>query len=109
VTTPIAADDCQHHYETRILGGHPITVRACVFCRAPDWADLYEQADILFRWGREEAIAGKPPRERLSAYDMPRDGEPPTHDGEPPAHDGGPSIIEAAAADRNWDVERAGE
>lgn len=28
---------------------------------------------------------------------------------EAPAHDAGPTIAEAAAVDRNWDVERAGE
>jgi len=73
VTESIAVtSDCEHHYETRILGGHPITVRACIFCRTPDWPDLNEQAENLYRWGREEALAGKPPRERLSAYDMPR-------------------------------------
>ncbi|MFG3585070.1 hypothetical protein [Streptomyces sp. NPDC047990] len=75
----VATAKCDHHYEVRILGGHPISVRACIFCRTPDWADLYEQAGILFRWGREEGLAGKPPRERLSAYDRPRDDqEPPT-------------------------------
>ncbi|MFF4536579.1 hypothetical protein [Streptomyces aureus] len=91
-----AADDCEHHFETRILGGHPITVSICSFCRTPDWPDLYEQADALFRWGREEGLAGKPPRERLSAYDMPRETEPPTHDA-------GPDVAECAAADRaHW-------
>jgi hypothetical protein len=71
MTDPMAADACEHHYETRILGGHPITVRACVYCRTPDWPDLHEQAENLFRWGRDEALAGKPAREHLSAYDMP--------------------------------------
>ncbi|MET7458493.1 hypothetical protein ABZT03_43135 [Streptomyces sp. NPDC005574] len=67
------ATSCDHHYETRILGGHPISVRLCALCRTPDWSDLYEQADVLFHWGRGEGLAGKPPRDRLSAYDMPRD------------------------------------
>jgi hypothetical protein len=92
----MAADACEHHYETRILGGHPITVRACVYCRTPDWPDLHEQAENLFRWGREEALAGKPPRERLSAYDMPRQDDA-------PAHNTGPTVAEAAADDRaHW-------
>jgi hypothetical protein len=95
-------DACEHHYETRILGGHPITVTACTFCRTPDWPDLYEQAENLYRWGREEALAGKPPRERLSAYDMPRQGEP-------PAHDAGPDIADCRADDRRWPLEKAGE
>ncbi|MFI1166522.1 hypothetical protein ACH4UM_23700 [Streptomyces sp. NPDC020801] len=77
------ADNCEHHYETRILGAHPIHVRVCILCRAPDWADLYEQADTLFRWGRDEGLAGKPPRERLSAYDMPRRDDPASTPTEP--------------------------
>lgn len=89
---PLAmADHCEHHYETRLLGGHPITVRACISCRTPDWKDLAEQAATLYQWGRDEALAGKPPREHLSAYDMPRE-DPYT----------GPSVREAAANDRRW-------
>ncbi|AVH59965.1 MULTISPECIES: hypothetical protein [Streptomyces] len=74
MTEPMAADDiCEHHYETRILGGRPITVRACIFCRTPDWADLGEQATALYRWGWEEGRDGKAARETLSAYDKPRE------------------------------------
>jgi hypothetical protein len=73
MTEPLAADDlCEHHYETRILGGRPISVRACVFCRTPDWADLDEQAAELYRWGWQEGCDGKAARETLSAYDKPR-------------------------------------
>lgn len=74
---PMAAH-CEHHYATRILGGHPLAVRACTLCRKPDWGDLMEQADELYRWGWTEGRAGKAPREALSAYDKPReasDGE----------------------------------
>lgn len=85
---PMAAiDDCEHHYETRLLGGHPITVRACTLCRKPDWDDLREQAAELYRWGWGEGAAGKPAREALSAYDKPREaadgpaGPRDTHDG----------------------------
>ncbi|MFF9240070.1 hypothetical protein ACF1AL_14720 [Streptomyces sp. NPDC014801] len=67
-----APANCDHHYETHILGGHPITVRVCLFCRTPDWADLYGEAVQLYRWGRDDELAGRPPREKLSAYDMPR-------------------------------------
>lgn len=73
---PAMADDCEHAYETRLLGGHPITVRACVFCRTPDWADLMEQAVDLYRWGWQEGRAGRAERGTLSAYDQPRGGEP---------------------------------
>ncbi|MFD4547233.1 hypothetical protein [Streptomyces sp. NPDC058466] len=66
-------NNCEHHYETRILGGHPISVRICVFCRTPDWADLGEQAVELYRWGWQEGRAGKVAREALSAYDKPRE------------------------------------
>lgn len=90
---------CEHAHETRILGGHPITVRACILCREPDWKDLAQQADQLYQWGREEALAGQPARTHLSAYDMPHDD---------PAD--GPSIAEAAADDRRWwDGEKTGE
>lgn len=82
---------CEHAHETRILGGHPITVRACILCREPDWKDLAEQAHQLYQWGREEALAGQPARTHLSAYDMPRDD---------PAD--GPSIAECAEANRRW-------
>ena len=73
MTEPMAAaDDCEHHYQSRILGGHPLHVRACYFCRQPDWDDLMEQADELYRWGWQEGRAGKPAREALSAYDKPQ-------------------------------------
>jgi hypothetical protein len=99
MSEPAAAQShCDHHYETRLLGGHPITVRACTLCRTPDWNDLAEQANALYQWGREEALAGKPPRDHLSAYDMPRE-QP----------DAGPTVRECAEADRNWDVQKAGE
>lgn len=76
MTEPLAAADvCEHHYETRLLGGHPITVRACVFCRQPDWKDLDEQAVDLYRWGWQEGRTGRAARASLSAYDRPR-GEP---------------------------------
>jgi hypothetical protein len=79
MSEPTAAPSiCDHHYETHLLGGHPITVRVCVFCRTPDWADLNEQAVQLYRWGREEGLAGRPSRETLSAYDMPREDDPAT-------------------------------
>ncbi|MFE4818576.1 hypothetical protein ACFRFU_19515 [Streptomyces sp. NPDC056704] len=73
MTQPMAADDvCEHHYETRIRGGRPISVPACVFCRTPDWADLDEQAVELYRWGWQEGRDGKAAREKLSAYDKPQ-------------------------------------
>ncbi|WP_399553870.1 hypothetical protein OG473_39405 (plasmid) [Streptomyces anulatus] len=67
----VAPNTCDHAYEVRILGGHPLSVRLCTLCRTPDWTDLYEQADALFRWGREEGLAGKPSRTTISAYDRP--------------------------------------
>jgi hypothetical protein len=70
-----AADACEHFYSTHILGGHPLHVRACVFCRTPDWNDLREQADQLYQWGWNEATDGKPMRNQLTAYDMPRQDE----------------------------------
>jgi hypothetical protein len=89
---------CDHFFGTHILGGHPLTVRVCNFCRRPDWDDLAEQADVLYRWGRDEALAGKPARERLNAYDMPRQD------------DDHPSVAELAANDRRWwNGEQAGE
>jgi hypothetical protein len=42
------AADCEHHFEVRIRGGEPLSVRVCTFCRTPDWADLREQLDILY-------------------------------------------------------------
>jgi len=69
---PLAAADCEHHYASRLLGGHPIAVRACTLCGKPDWDDLADQAMQLYQWGRDEALAGKPSRTSLSAYDMPR-------------------------------------
>lgn len=101
MTEPRATTNvCDHHYETHLLGGHPITVRACLFCRTPDWADLYEQAVQLYRWGREEGLAGKPPRETLSAYDMPREDD----------RAGGPTVAEAASQDRaHWADKYAGD
>lgn len=48
MTDPVAAvNDCEHHYETRLLGGHPLHVRLCTLCRTPDWNDLDEQAAEL--------------------------------------------------------------
>lgn len=70
-----AADTCDHYYETRILGGHPLHVRACVFCRTPDWDDLREQADELYQWGWNEGRDGQTMRTKLSAYDKPRTDE----------------------------------
>jgi len=70
-----AADACEHFYETRLRGGHPLHVRVCLFCRTPDWDDLCEQADELYRWGWNEGRDSKPMRTRLSAYDKPRTGE----------------------------------
>lgn len=76
MTEPQAAQFvCDHAYEVRILGGHPLSVRLCTLCRTPDWRDLYEQAVTLFRWGREEGLAGKPPRATISAYDRPTENE----------------------------------
>lgn len=175
MTEPMAvADHCEHVYETRLLGGHPITVRACIFCRKPDWTDLMEQAVDLYRWGWQEGRAGAAARATLSAYDRPHDGKPPAGltactcrqavhgrehqqtpvdgcpwcaaqpDSQPepvvsvhgardlnpeardalealiavatrqinqpsPAHDAGPSVAEAAAADRAWPLQKAGE
>lgn len=79
---PIALTaNCVHDYAFRILGGHPMHVRICTFCHTPDWADLAEQANVLYRWGHEEALAGKPPRDRLRAYDRPsRDAAEPEPD-----------------------------
>lgn len=74
MTEPMAAEDvCEHAYETRLLGGRPIAVRACTLCRTPDWADLDVQALELYRWGWTEGRAGKSPRETLSAYDKPQE------------------------------------
>lgn len=86
---PAAADDCEHAYETRLLGGHPITVRACILCRTPDWNDLMEQAVDLYRWGRQEGRAGTASRATLSAYGRPRDDEQParTTRNNPPTSD----------------------
>lgn len=78
MTEPLAvADACEHHYETRLLGGHPITVRACILCRTPDWKDLMEQAVDLYRWGWQEGRTGGAVRATLSAYDRPADGGQP--------------------------------
>jgi hypothetical protein len=101
MTEPMAAaDDCEHHYQSRILGGHPLYVSACYFCRQPDWGDLMEQAIELYRWGWQEGRAGKPARGRLSAYDKPQpEAEPAV----------GPTVREAAANDRRWPLEKAGE
>lgn len=57
-----AADNCEHHYATRILGGHPLQVRACTLCHTPDWADLDEQASALWRkgWAAGHAAASGP-------------------------------------------------
>ena len=136
MTEPLAAAAvCEHHYETRLLGGHPIAVRACTLCRTPDWADLMEQAVDLYRWGWQEGRAGGAARGTLSAYDRPTDGEQPDRltpctcrqavhgrehrhtpvDGcpwcaEQPAHDAGPTVAEAKADDRRWfGSEKAGE
>ena len=49
------AADCDHSFETRILGGQPLSVRICQFCRTPDWADLREQLDVLYG-GNEAAL-----------------------------------------------------
>ncbi|MYR75103.1 MULTISPECIES: hypothetical protein [unclassified Streptomyces] len=77
MTEPQSAQSvCDHAYEVRMLGGHPLSVRLCALCRTPDWRDLYEQADALFRWGREEGLAGRPPRVTISAYDQPTEREP---------------------------------
>ncbi|HEY9375213.1 hypothetical protein [Streptomyces sp.] len=97
---PMAAGDlCEHHYETRILGGHPITVRACVFCRTPDWNDLREQADELYRWGWQEGRAGKPARGRLSAYDKPPQAPDGPTDGQD-AHGGSQGSQEGSLRDK---------
>lgn len=48
-----AADDCEHSYETRILGGQPLHVRLCQLCRTPDWVDLADQAAEQYRKGWE--------------------------------------------------------
>ena len=182
---PMAAAPCDHHFEYRILGGQPISVGICTLCRDPNWADLYERAVEVYRWGWQEGRDGKPARETLSAYDKPRacthpdgyDGECPCPPGcvccqaaaaaaeaaqvarifaglhesaeqdiarvtdlyerwvkagppplgtpmarwwdrrlvelheaiRPTRHDDGPTVREAAADDRYWDTERAGE
>ncbi|MEU6058017.1 hypothetical protein [Streptomyces sp. NPDC047097] len=49
------ADDCDHAFETRMLGGHPLSVRLCILCRTPDWEDLREQLDVLYG-GNEVAL-----------------------------------------------------
>lgn len=66
------ADNCEHAYDIRLIGGHPLHVRSCILCRVPDWADLYEQATELYRWGWQEGSAGHPQRTHLSAYEKPR-------------------------------------
>lgn len=66
-----AVTTCDHHFECRILGGHPITVRVCTLCGKPDWADLNEQAAGLYRWGWQEGRDGKPLRGLLRAYEQP--------------------------------------
>lgn len=72
---PMAADNCEHFFETRLLGGHPLHVRACILCRTPDWDDLREQADELYQWGWTEGHAGQAMRTKISAYDKPRADE----------------------------------
>jgi hypothetical protein len=69
----VAADNCEHHYATQLLGGHPLSVRACTLCHTPDWDDLMEQALALYQWGHQEGLAGHPRRKTLSAYDKPRE------------------------------------
>lgn len=69
---PAAATTCDHHYVSRLLGGHPLIVRACTLCHTPDWNDLMEQAHALYQWGYQEGLAAHPPRKTLSAYDRPR-------------------------------------
>lgn len=72
------AANCEHYYDgTRILGGHPLHVSSCYFCRKPDWDDLMEQAVELYRWGWQEGRAGKPPRDTLSSYDKPQEAHGP--------------------------------
>jgi len=57
---PIAVSAvCDHHYETRLRGGDPLTVRICTLCRTPDWDDLADQAADLYRKGREAAEAAE--------------------------------------------------
>lgn len=68
-----ATNFCEHAYGVHLLGGHPLSVRLCTLCRQPDWDDLYEQAEALYRWGHEEGKSGEPPRSRLSAYDRPKE------------------------------------
>jgi hypothetical protein len=77
-TDRVAATTCDHAYDVRMLGGHPLSVRICTLCGTPDWRDLTEQANGLFRWGRAEALAGSPLREHLSAYEKPREADNPT-------------------------------
>lgn len=67
---PAVADTCEHAYDTRLLGGHPLHVRSCILCRVPDWNDLMEQATELYRWGWEEGRAGRDQRTQLSAFDV---------------------------------------
>ncbi|MFM9616875.1 hypothetical protein ACKI14_02795 [Streptomyces turgidiscabies] len=50
-----AAPNCDHFFETRIRGGHALSVRVCILCRLPDWADLQEQLDALYG-GNEAAL-----------------------------------------------------
>ncbi|MFC8008713.1 hypothetical protein [Streptomyces cinereoruber] len=45
--TRVARAHCEHHYQARILGGHPLSVRICYFCRTPDWDDLTEQVTAI--------------------------------------------------------------
>ncbi|MDF2708155.1 MAG: hypothetical protein K0R62_3807 [Nonomuraea muscovyensis] len=47
MTDQAAVTTCEHYYETRILGGHPLSVRICIFCRVPDWVDLTEQVSAI--------------------------------------------------------------
>ncbi|MGW3383273.1 hypothetical protein ACWDCO_24195 [Streptomyces albogriseolus] len=78
ITSPASGADhthatiCEHAYEVRMLGGHPISVRLCALCRTPDWDDLNEQAVALYRWGWQEGSTGVAPRVALTAYDRPR-------------------------------------
>lgn len=69
----VATTFCDHAYGVRILGGHPISVRLCTLCHTPDWNDLHQQARTIYQWGREEALAGRGPRDFLTACDMPQE------------------------------------
>jgi hypothetical protein len=64
IDPPAAPTICDHAFVSIVRGGEPVSVRVCVLCRQPDWADLRQQIDALLAARQHEVARRSPTRTR---------------------------------------------